>query len=51
MEVSEQIQILKWDTKMLRELEPLCYDETLRELGLFILNKGRLWGNFIPDIQ
>lgn len=36
MELSEQI--LKWATKMLRELEHRCYDERLKELGLFILN-------------
>jgi len=29
--------------KMIRELEQLFYDERLRELGLFGLEKGRFW--------
>lgn len=29
---------------MIRGIMPLSYQERLRELGLFSLEKGRLWG-------
>ena len=43
----EREQIQKRATMMITRLEHLSYEEGLRQLDLFILEKRRLWGNLM----
>ncbi|KAJ7406943.1 hypothetical protein BTVI_64478 [Pitangus sulphuratus] len=37
--------------KIIRGLEPLSYEDRLRKMGLFILEKRRLWGDLVAAFQ
>jgi len=49
VELLDQVQ--RRIMKMIQGLEHLSYEERLRELGLYILEKTRLWGDLMDAFQ
>ena len=53
--LKKDAELLEWvqeeDTKIIRGLEHLSYKERLRDLGLFSLEKGKLWQDLVVAFQ
>ena len=47
----KDMDLFEWVQRMIRGLEHLLYEDRLRQLGLFSLEKRRLWEDLIAAFQ